>query len=87
MTKDNVIEITRRDVLISEKNKCVKTVTKLEIDIATLERSDSNLVVAREKLTEKSYREITVKEMLEQYRNDLKGTQVRLETIEQLLNG
>lgn len=85
MAKDNITEITRRDVLISEKNKVVKKMVAREIDIATLQRSNPETVVAQEELRNGATRDIKVSEALEQANNALEGYKIRLDSITALL--
>ena len=93
--KNNVVEITRADVLISEKNKCLKSIMLLELDIKILERTDGKMVVAREPGPRDdygnimSYKGITAKELLERKRKELADTKenagARMKVIDILL--
>jgi hypothetical protein len=87
--KNNITELTRRDILISEQNAVLTKATKLDIDITVLERTDPELTVAREQMAQvgntASFREVKAKEMLEKYRHDREGLQKRLDVITLLL--
>lgn len=92
---EKISELTRKDVIISEKNKVLEKVVKIEIDIAVLETQAPTMIVAIEKTPlatnargeAMSYheREITVKERIEKDTKDLSQLMVRLNTLEKLL--
>jgi hypothetical protein len=73
------------EILEEERKKIVQNIAKLDIDISVLERTDPELTVAREKLSEKSYREIKAKTMLENYRKEKEGSELRLRAVETLI--
>lgn len=68
-----------------ERNQCQVEVAQLDIDIAILEKQDPEAVVARKKLTDSSYREITTKDFLPQKTKERELKQVRLEAIDVLI--
>lgn len=85
-TKNNVVEITRMDVLITEKNKALKQLTEFEIDIKICDRSDAKSIVAREPLKMEgeqvlSWKEITAQEYASQLRQKAALTRQKLEAI------
>lgn len=88
---ERIQELTRNDVLLSEKNKCVKEITKYELDILVLERANPDAVIARQPLKKDvngnaiSWKDIKPIEMLEKYATEKEGMEVRLGAIETLM--
>jgi len=87
MAVKNVLEYTREDYLIDEKNKILQSMTRMDIDIKVLERTEPEVVVGKKRLTEKSFREIKSKDMLKSYKEQREGYQKRLDVIDLLLKG
>ena len=89
MTK--ITELEPKDILISEKNKTLTDMVKLDINIAVLERTDPDTVVAKKttKTDEQgnvtAYSPITAKQMLESSRQDRAGKTIRINVIETLM--
>ena len=88
---NKIEELKREDVLLSEKNKAIKDITITEINIAILERTDPNTVMAK-KPTQKdaqgnvtAYSPVTAKQMLANSREDLESQKLRLNVIETLM--
>lgn len=82
-----VEKLTKEDVLMSERNNCVNQMTKMDIDIKVLERTDPEKVVAKKALTNKSYQEIKAKDILQSHKETRVGLQARLDVIDLLLSG
>ena len=87
MAVKNVLEYTREDYLIDEKNKILQSMTRMDIDIKVLERTEPEVVVGKKRLTEKSFKEIKSKDMLKSYKEQREGYQKRLDVIDLLLKG
>lgn len=93
MAKTFIEELTRKDVLISEKNAIVKKITVADIDILVMERSDPDMQVGRKQGPlgpngqPMSYIAVTAREMLASKQKDREGYVVRLNAIEILLKG
>lgn len=77
--------MNKKEILEREKGKMIEALTMLEIDIGVLEKSPPDLIISKQKITEKSYREVSCKEMLERLRRDKEGNSLRLSVIESLL--
>ncbi len=85
--------LTRKDVLNSEKNRLTKEITKLDIDILVLERTDPKLQVGKKVAAVNpqtgqpmSYAAVTAKEMLEESRTDREGHLERMKAVEILMS-
>ena len=87
MAVKNVLEYTREDYLIDEKNKILQSMTRMDIDIKVLERTEPEVVVGKKRLTEKSFQEIKSKDMIKSYKEQREGYQKRLDVIDLLLKG
>jgi len=89
--KTKEITATKLDFLIPEKNRITKKIVDLEINIAVLELTDPNIVLARAILTKDNHgnttstRDITAKESLEESRHDLEGNNLRMKVIDNLI--
>ncbi len=82
-----VEKLTKEDVLMSERNNCVNQMTKLDIDIKVLERTDPEMVIAKKPLTNKSYQEVKARDVLKADKEQRAGLQARLDVIDLLLSG
>lgn len=84
-------ELTKKDILISEKNKILAEIVKHEIDINILEKENTELVVAKDILAKDkegktlSTRDVRVSEMKERYEKGNEGFIKRLKAIEEMI--
>jgi hypothetical protein len=74
-----------KEFLEHEKQDIQNAITTLEIDIAVMERSDPMTVLARKQLTDQSYREITVSDMINSKKSELEGKKIRLSVVEKFI--
>lgn len=83
--------LTRKNVLMAERNKCVKFIVEKEVDIRVMEQTDPTLVIGRkpgamgQNGQPMSYVQVTAKEMLTMDKKERDGKIARLRAIDELL--
>jgi hypothetical protein len=86
---ETIKEITKRDIYISEKNKVIKKIAELEIDILTLERTDPRVIVLYDKVVDKKGQESdrgrVPAEVIPRMISEKKQYEERLSAIEMLI--
>ena len=78
-------KLTVEDALTIQRNECQAEIAELLIDTSILEKQDPKMVVARKKLTDNSYTELTTEKFLPSKLKELELKQVRLSAIDVLL--
>lgn len=82
----------RKKALEEEKEKCVRKIASLDIEIKVLEETPPNSIVAEQVLKRDergnpmSKREITAQKLLSNHQDNRKGLMRRLSAIEELLD-
>jgi hypothetical protein len=88
MSDNKIVQrLTYADALVSEYNEILLEVARMDIDIAILEKTDPELIVAEKKLTANSVEGIPAKVYIVTKRKEREGKQLRLDNIEVLLKG
>lgn len=84
-------ELTKKDVLIAERNKVIKNMTEHEIDIHVLERTDPDLQVGKKVAATDtsgnplSFTAVTAKVMLANKKAEKDNLEIRLKSIDELM--
>jgi len=88
---NNITELTRKDVLTTERNKVIEKLTQYEIDIHVLERTDPELQVGKKVVAQDasgnpmSFTAVSAKQMLINKKQEQANLQIRLASIDALM--